>query len=240
MSTMKKNSEVVLNVKKLKKLNEAIAVPEGESQPEVLIKNVLPGQTVKAKVTKKRGQRIWAKKLETLKPAEKEVTAVCKNFGRCGGCLFLNLNYEDELALKENYLRELFKDYNFLGLTSSPVPAHYRNKMEYSFGDEQKDGEMRLGLHERERFYNVLDTDNCLLTDVDFDRIRKAVLGHVKDRYGLYKKTSREGFLRHLIVRKTSIGEILVNLVTASSDVLDAAAFVKALLEEESSVSYTP
>lgn len=195
----------------------------------VLVKNVLPGQKVEIMITKTRNSRYEGRLLDVLKDSPLEDReADCPVFGLCGGCSYLRLSYGAQLSIKEKQVRELIgkvyedEDKYYEGIVGSPVEWNYRNKMEYSFGDEYKDGPLSLGMHKRGSFYDVLTVDSCKLVHSDYNRILKYTLGFFKDRgIDFYHKMGRRGFLRHLLVRRVlgrNVGGpgILVALITFS------------------------
>jgi 23S rRNA (uracil-5-)-methyltransferase RumA len=104
--------------------------------------------------------------------------------------------------------------------------------MEYSFGDNEKDGPLMLGLHEQGSFYNIVKTDGCQINDADFNTIQKAVLAFfTKTGETYFHKRSHEGFLRHLVIRKgRHTGEILINLATTTQGELNEMVFVEMLM----------
>ncbi len=106
----------------------------------------------------------------------------------------------------------------FEGIQPSPKQFEYRNKMEYSFGDEYKDGPLTLGMHKRDSFYDLVTVEKCRIVDLDFNCILKAVLSYFTQKeISYFKKNSHEGYLRHLLVRKAEkTGEILIDLVTTT------------------------
>ena len=121
---------------------------------------------------------------------------------------------------------------NYLGIVPSPRQFGYRNKMEYTFGDEVKDGEMTLGLHKRGRFMSVFTTDGCQLVDPDFNLIQRMTLDFCTERsYAFYHPKTHLGFVRNLILRKGEhTGELLINIVTSTERKFEADAYVSALL----------
>lgn len=205
-------------------------IPEGEenaadAEIRVTIKGVIEGQKVKFRLTKlhvssKKGE---GRLLEVVTPALQETEAPCGLFGTCGGCAYQSLPYEAQLALKEEQIRRLMdavitEPYEFLPIRRSPQPLHYRNKMEFSFGNEYKDGPLSLGLHKKGSFYDVLTTDACQIVHPDYNLILREVLACAKET-GLahFHKITHKGYFRHLVVRRgLKTGEILVNLVTSS------------------------
>ena len=191
---------------------------------EVVVKNSLPGQKIRARITKKRNGRAEGTLLEVLAPSKEEITAPCPQFGTCGGCLFLNLPEEKELELKEKQLRTLLRaadpeaDSWFEGILESPVTEGYRNKMELTFGDLEKDGPLTLGMHKRGSFYDVTNADECRIVDGDFRKIiRKTREYWAETGVPFYHRMRQQGYLRHLLIRKgMKTGELLIDLVTTT------------------------
>ncbi len=156
---------------------------------------------------------------------DNDFTDKCVHDDFCGGCVYQGIDYDEQLAEKENEVRELFfrenlKPKRFESIEGCPEPfrLRYRNKMEYTFGDMEKDGPLCLGMHQRGRFMSVVTVDECRLVDEDFNKILSYTLEFCKMRgYQKYHKKSHKGLLRNLIIRKGErTGEILVNIVTSS------------------------
>lgn len=234
---MKKGEEVLLKFTELSKLNTAMGVPvetNGDQNTEdikVKVKNGVPGETGLVKITKKRKNKYEGRLLRIIPEEARNDLPVCFDEQKCGGCSFLAVAGEKELKIKENYLKGLFEGYPLEEVIDSPLPTEYRNKMEYSFGDDVKDGPLTLGLHQRGSFYNVINTPGCILASKDFDKIREAILEYFQKKgTDYYHKNTHEGFLRHLVLRKGyKSGEILVNLVTSSQGELDKEEFAEML-----------
>ncbi|MDD6212578.1 MAG: 23S rRNA (uracil(1939)-C(5))-methyltransferase RlmD, partial [Clostridiales bacterium] len=232
---MKKGSICEGKIEKVQFPNKGILQVE---ETRLTVKNALPGQTVRAAVTKCRGGRGEARLLEVLEPSEWETEEnPCPHYGICGGCLYQTIPYEEQLVIKEQQVRDLLKpvlgeEIPMSPILASPRPKAYRNKMEFSFGDAYKDGPMTLGMHRRGSFYDVVSVDGCQIVDEDFDRIRRYVLDYMQERkIPYYHKMSRTGILRHLLVRKAAkTEEILVDLVTVSG-YKPEEDFVKGMLE---------
>ena len=151
----------------------------------------------------------------------------CPLFGRCGGCRYGGADYSDELHTKEEQLKKLFlpvlgADFfassSYEGMLGSPVSAGYRNKMEFSFGNAEKDGPLTLGLHQKKSFFNILPVEACELIHPDLNAVTRAVQAFFRERgTSFHHKKSHQGLLRHLILRRSwTTGDVLVNLVTAS------------------------
>ena len=192
-----------------------------EGEP-VFVKNVLPGQTIRFRIKKASAGKCEGTLLEVLEPSPEETLPDCPHFGACGGCSLRTLPYEGQLALKRaqvcQILNEACEDPHFEGVVPGPVVEGYRNKMEFSFGDERKDGPMTLGLHRRGSYYDILTVDQCRIVDEDFRRILQLTLQMAAESGMPYYQINRHtGYFRHLVVRKAyHTGEILVNLVTSS------------------------
>lgn len=221
---------------------KGIVTVEGEENKAV-VKNVLPGQKIQFRVTKKRKGKAEGM-LETVleKPAD-EVEARCPHFGTCGGCNYQNLPYDKQLDLKAGQVRSLLDavyinrneeiGYTFEGIKESPRQYGYRNKMEFSFGDEYKEGPLSLGLHKRGSFYDIVPVTGCMIVDDDYRLILQTVLNFFGSRnVSYFHRVRQNGYLRHLLVRKAvKTGQILLALVT-SSDVANLPCEEKALLAD--------
>ena len=191
----------------------------------VVVKNGVPGQKVRFSVNKVRSGKAEGRILEVLEKSSLECEPVCPHFADCGGCTYQNLPYEAQLDLKKNQVKELLDqavapfgyEYEFEGIKESPSHYDYRNKMEFSFGDEVKDGPLALGMHKRGSFYDIVNTPQCHIVHEDFRKILTATLEYFTEKgMGYYRKLQHEGYLRHLLVRRAvKTGEILVALVTS-------------------------
>lgn len=201
-----------------------IKVEEGK---QVIVKNVLPGQEISFSVNKVRKGKGEGRLLEVLKKAPNELPeAPCLHFGICGGCTYQNLSYEDQLALKGQQVKKLMdavvapETYSFEGVKASPNEFGFRNKMEFTFGDEYKDGPLALGMHKRGSFYDIVSVADCKIVDEDYRKILSCVQQYFAEKKTPYYHRMRHtGYLRHLLVRKAvKTGEILIDLVTAGAE----------------------
>ena len=204
----------------------------------VTVKNGIPGQKVRFMINKKRGGRVEGRLLEVLEKSELEKRdPLCSIFPSCGGCMYQTMLYEEQLKMKEEQIKKLFDDavdyeYTFEPIKGSPIEFAYRNKMEFSFGDEYKDGPLSLGLHKKGSTYDVLNAEDCKLVHEDMDKILSCVLHYFRERgVSYYHKMQHTGYLRHLLLRRGSrTSEILVNLVTTSQEEYDLDPLKEALL----------
>lgn len=229
--------------------NKGIVHCEGET---AVIKNTLPGQRISFMVNKKRKGKVEGRLLEVLEQSEDEKESTCPHFGACGGCNYQNISYEKQLEIKENQVRKLLKpafekqmllykinfsieeyiDEIFEDIKPSPVQFSYRNKMEFSFGDEYKDGPLALGMHKRGSFYDIVSVRDCCIVDDDYKAVLSCVLDYFTEKNASYfHRIRHEGYLRHLLVRKAQkTGELLIALVTTTQETHDLEPLVMQLL----------
>ena len=217
---MKKGEIYEGTVERIEFPNKGVVVIDGE---KAIVKNALPGQKIRFRINKKRGGRCEGMLLEVVEHSKLETAEdICPHFGICGGCLYQPIPYEKQLAIKEKQVRSLLDavcpEYEFEGILGSPLVQGYRNKMEFSFGDEVKDGPMSLGMHKRGSFYDVVTTDECHIVHPDFCKILVCTKEYFEEKkVGFYKKMQHTGYLRHLLVRRAiKTGEILVDLITTT------------------------
>lgn len=199
-----------------------------------VVKNALPGQKVTFSISKLRKGKAEGRLLQVTEQSPLECGSPCSHFGLCGGCTYLSFPYEEQLKIKEGQVKRLLDSvlldgqgaYHWEGIKASPAYFAYRNKMEFSFGDETKDGPLTLGMHKRGSFYDVLTVNDCRIVDEDYRKILTAVRDYFAERnVCFYHRLSHEGFLRHLLVRKAvKTGEILVALVTTTQSPWKAEA----------------
>ena len=238
--------------------------PEDNGQ-RVLIKNVIPGQKIEFRLKKQTAGNL----VNILEESEYETEKRCPVFGECGGCVYLSMDYEAQLEMKRKEIvrimgtaldgihngaymgegeapyvsddSEYYKvsDAIFDEIVPSPSVHEYRNKMEYSFGDEVKDGEIVIGMHRRNSKYAISPADDCLIVHEDFNKIVRKTRQMVNESgLDFYHNMAREGVLRHLLLRRSAFnGEIMIVIVTTTQDMERTAEFTNkykdALLELE-------
>lgn len=161
----------------------------------------------------------------------------CRLSGQCGGCLYQGIDYEEQVLLKADTVRRYIaekkmKTGRFVGIEGSPVIYCYRNKMEYTFGNLEKDGEMTLGLHKRGQYMSILNVDECQLVHSDFNIIVQAILEFCrKNGYQHYHKKKHNGLMRNLVIRRSErYSELLINVVTTSAASFDEQGFLDMVL----------
>lgn len=220
---MKKGQILEGIIKEVQFPNKGIVQVEHEEKT-VVVKNGLQGQKVQFSINKIRKGKCEGRLLEVLEKSPIEIESQCTHFGICGGCTYQNLSYESQLEMKsaqvKKILDEVCSSYEYEGILGSPEQFEYRNKMEFSFGDEVKDGPLALGMHKRGSFYDIVTVNQCRIVDEDYRKILECVVDYFKEAgAGFYHKMSHKGYLRHLLVRKgIKTGEILIDLITSTQE----------------------
>lgn len=214
------------------------------AEGKVIVKGVLPDQKVSVQIQKVRKDRAEGRLVEVLEEAKDAIDCPCIHFGKCGGCSYLTMPYVKELGLKEQQVRHLLKPalnrqtekFTWEGIKTSPVKFAYRNKMEFSFGDEVMGGPLSLGMHKKGSIYDVVTVSGCRIVDDDYRSILSATLDYFSPMYerneiSFYHRMKQTGYLRHLLVRKAvRTGDILVDLVTTTQEEHDLEPYKEALL----------
>ena len=230
---MHRGEEIVLQIEDVAYGGLGVARVDGVV---VFVENGLPGQTVRARILKKKSDYLTARVLDVLKSADYEIPTKCSHFGVCGGCKWQNVAYEKQLAFKQKIVQDSlqriggFYDISVQPTLPSPDVFFYRNKMEFSFSDrrwllanqeqEEKPKDFALGLHVPRRYDKIVDIDACYLQSEESN----ALLNLVKEfalKSGLspWSTASHTGFWRHLVIREGKhTGQRMVNVVTSEKD----------------------
>ncbi|MEG2232333.1 MAG: 23S rRNA (uracil(1939)-C(5))-methyltransferase RlmD [Lachnospiraceae bacterium] len=216
-----------------------VTVITEEGSKSVVVKNCFTGQKISLMIHKIKRGSAEGRLLQVLEKSPIEIDSPCPHFGECGGCTYQNLPYEEQLHLKQLQVRTLLEpiiqgrwDTVYEGIKGSPQQFGYRNKMEFSFGDEYKDGPLSLGMHKRGSFYDVVNVSQCQIVDADYRAILAEVLTYCKEQNAnFYHRIHHNGYLRHLLVRKAQrTGEILIALVTSTQDEIELTTLADRLL----------
>jgi 23S rRNA (uracil1939-C5)-methyltransferase len=201
----------------------------------VFVRRGLPGDTVRARVTKVKRSHAEALAVDVLERGARRVEAPCAHYPACGGCRFQDLAYDAQLEAKQEQVRDALRRIG--GIAEPPfepiVPAEseffYRNKLEYSF--TQAPAGPTLGFHKAGRWDEVLEVEKCWLTTELGNAIRNSVREWAREeRLEAYDQAEQTGYLRHLVVREgRNTGQALVQLVTAAGERFDRDQFVETL-----------
>ncbi|HEY2936627.1 MAG TPA: 23S rRNA (uracil(1939)-C(5))-methyltransferase RlmD [Gaiellaceae bacterium] len=229
---VQKDQELDLEVESLAYGGNGVARLDGFV---VFVRRGLPGDTVRARVTKVKRNHAEALALEVLEPGPQRVEAPCAHYPACGGCRFQDLAYSAQLAQKQSQVREALVRLG--GIAEPPLedilPAveqfGYRNKLEYSFAATPSGP--ALGFHKAGRWDELVEVDRCWLTTELGNAIRDAVRDWAREE-GLeaYDQADGTGYLRHLVVREgRNTAQVLVQLVTAEGEKFDRDYFIETL-----------
>jgi 23S rRNA (uracil1939-C5)-methyltransferase len=229
---VQKDQEVELRIESLAYGGNGVARLNGFV---VFVRRGLPGDLVRARVTKVKRNHAEALTTEVLAPGPNRVDAPCAHYPACGGCRFQDLAYEAQIAGKHDQVRDALQRIG--GLAEPPlepiVPAeeifHYRNKLEYSF--TQTPSGPALGFHKAGRWDEVLEIEKCWLTTDLGNAIRNAVRDWARaEHLQAYDQEHQTGYLRHLVVREArNTGQVLVMLVTARGERFEREELVDTL-----------
>src|SRR5438094_5660191 len=228
-----KGEELELDVESLAYGGNGVARLDGFV---VFVRRGLPGDRVRARVTKVKRSHAEALATEVLRPGPQRVEAPCAHFPDCGGCRFQDLAYEAQLAQKQAQVRDALQRLARIAepplegiLPCEPEIFHYRNKLEYSFTSTPEGP--ALGFHRAGRWDEVLEIERCWLTDDLGNGIRDAVRDWAREE-GLeaYSQADGSGYLRHLVVRQgRNTSQALVQLVTAPGERFETGYLVDVL-----------
>lgn len=231
----------------------------------VFVEDALPGQRIRASVTRIRKRYVEARLHEVVEESPHAVKPRCTHFGPCGGCRLQHLDYKAQLEEKEQQVREAL--IRIGGFTSPPVEQiipspriyGYRNKMEYSFGntrwltpeemDNKKsvsDRDFALGLHPRGRWYRTIHLDECHLpSNLSVEILKVVQKSAVAGTYKPFSTGDQSGYWRFLVVREgVRTGQWLVDIITsddssAQGEVEALARHLKATFPQLTSVIHT-
>jgi 23S rRNA (uracil1939-C5)-methyltransferase len=200
----------------------------------VFVRRGLPGDRVRARVTRVKRNHAEALALEVLEAGAPRVDAPCEHYPECGGCRFQDLAYEAQTEWKERQVAEALRRIGGQEVPLEPIlPAveqfHYRNKLEYSFTSTPEGP--ALGFHRAGRWDEVLEIERCWLTTDLGNVIRDTVRDWAREeRLEPYDQEAQTGYLRHLVVREgRNTGQALVQLVTAPGERFERERLVEVL-----------
>ena len=212
-------------------LGKVIAKPEGKV---LFAEGAVPGDVADVLLTKSKKDWAEGRILKIKKFSEQRVEPFCEHFGVCGGCKWQMLPYEQQLQYKEQETKDTFRKAGIhttvMPIVGSDSDRAYRNKLEFSFSNKEfipsgqfvkgaSDKGNALGYHVPRLFDKVIDIHHCYLMDSINNEIRNSLRDFALEKnYAFYDLKNHEGWLRNLIIRYTTLGECLVNIIVASED----------------------
>ena len=205
-------------------------IPMAEKQFVVFVPDTIPGDEVSARYIKIKKSYAVATLQKIIKPSPLRTKPRCKHFDVCGGCTFQYLNYENQLHIKEQQVRDCIEriggvtECEILPIIGCADPWFYRNKMEYSFGmvvaADTSAGQLSLGLHIRGRFADIFDLQECFLQSPMSVEILSAVRNWAREKkLTPYDTFTKRGLLRSLTIREgKNTSDVMVNLIVNADE----------------------
>jgi len=228
MADIKKNTIFTVTIEGYTHEGDGVAHIEGRV---VFVKGALKGEQCEIKVLKDSKNIIYARMEKLLAPSPSRIAPLCPNFGKCGGCDLLHMDYAEELRLKlrrvEDALRRIGGlDVKVTGITGADSIENYRNKAIYAVG--KREGRTVTGFF-RERSHDIVPTEKCLIQADVSDRASAAVRRWM-DRYYIpaYNEELRSGVVRHVFCRYAyATKKALVTLVSNEKNLTHPEALIE-------------
>ncbi|MEC7829387.1 MAG: 23S rRNA (uracil(1939)-C(5))-methyltransferase RlmD [Bacteroidota bacterium] len=195
----------------------------------VFIKNCIPGDIVDLEVFKKKKNKLHGKILKFKFLSKDRVTPKCEHFGICGGCKWQNMNYNAQLHHKDIEIKQIFKKIGnvqikkYLPIVECKEHYGFRNKMEFSFSSTKWLTEKEIsskkkiknrdaiGFHISGMWDKVVDIKYCHLQKDVSNEIRNEIKKYcIDNNYVFFNHRKKEGFLRTLTFRTSSLGEMML------------------------------
>ncbi|MBA2610617.1 MAG: 23S rRNA (uracil(1939)-C(5))-methyltransferase RlmD [Bacteroidetes bacterium] len=259
MSKIKKNFILEnLEVIDISTEGKAIAKQDGLV---VFIEGAVPGDVVDVMVHRKKNNLAEGKVDKIIKLSELRVDPKCEHFGTCGGCKWQNLSYKSQLEFKQKYVYDAFTRIGkltfpeIMPILGNANEYYYRNKLEFGFSNkkwltneqiaskEEVENKNGLGYHIAGLFDKILDINNCYLQAEPSNSIRNAVREYaLKNDLSFFGIRDKIGLLRTLLIRTTSIGEIMVVVSVfewQEKEVFGLLDFLKEKFPQITSLQYT-
>jgi 23S rRNA (uracil1939-C5)-methyltransferase len=258
MQKIKKNL-VLENLEVVDISTEGKAIAKNEGMV-VFVDGAVPGDVIDVEITKNKKSYAEGKLVKLRESSPHRVNPVCEHFGTCGGCKWQHLAYDKQLHFKQKYVWDAFTRLGHLDFPEiTPILGnnetyYYRNKLEYSFSNkrwltplEMQGGEIEqrngLGYHISGMFDKVLDIRNCYLQAEPSNSIRNAVREYaLKNKLTFFDIRNKGGFLRTLMIRSTSTGELMVVLAVyewLEQELFALLDFIASSFPQITSLQYT-
>lgn len=225
----RKNKQILENVEVLITAAKGKALAKSTEGLVIFMDNAVPGDVVDVEIFKKRKAYLEGRVINFKSFSKKRIDPVCEHFGVCGGCKWQNMKYEEQLAFKHQEVLDHLKRIGHVKIGETlPIKGceeiyFYRNKMEFSFSDsrwltkeEISSGknfvnQPACGFHIPKMWDKILDIKKCHLQADPSNEIRNSIKEFaIQNELSFFNPKKQEGFLRTLMIRTSSNGEIMV------------------------------
>lgn len=223
----------------------------------IFVEGAVPGDIADVLITKNKKDWAEGKAIHIKEFSKERVTPFCIHFGMCGGCKWQMLPYEKQLQYKQQEALDAFKrigklsDINMLPIIGSDDTIHYRNKLEFTFSNKKFLTPLQLedlgnnvwpggalGYHVPSLYDKIIDIYECWLMDDVNNLIRNSLRSFsLEKKYSYYDIKDHKGWLRNIIIRNTTLGELMVNIVFAHDDKEEREKICNFLLEKVPSIT---
>jgi 23S rRNA (uracil1939-C5)-methyltransferase len=262
LSKRRKRSEPLRNITVTAYAAEGKSIAHLEDGKVVFIENAIPGDVVDVAITKDKKNWAEGRVLQLITPSEKRVAPFCKHFGVCGGCKWQMLPYAQQLAYKQQQVIDQLQRIGQIALPEvlpilgSPREQYYRNKLEFTFSNQRYRSfaeiedrtekflpEPALGFHAPGLFDKVVAIENCYLQEEPTNKLLSVLRTYTEaNNLTYYNFKAHEGWLRNVIIRVATTGQILINLVVSTADMevlIPIMETMKKEIPEVTSLNYT-
>jgi len=232
MDTLLKNSYHTVRIEGYSSDGSGVARIGGQV---VFVKGAISGELCEIKILKVLKNLAYAKVERIIESSENRTAPLCPNFGKCGGCDFLHMSYEEELSFKKKRVEDALTRIGGLDLPVSAIHGAerteaYRNKVIYAVG--MKDGRAVAGFY-RERSHDIVPVTRCLIQPPESDRAAAAVCRWIDENgISVYDERTGAGDIRHVFVRKAfGTGQMAVCIIAAADRLRATGTLIEAIRE---------
>ncbi len=212
-------------------------VGKNEAGDIVFMEGVAPGDVVDVLVLRKRKGVMEGIVQEIKSFSEDRVEPICHHFGTCGGCKWQHISYQAQLQHKTSIVENAMKRIGkvgikeFLPIVGADKTDYYRNKLEFSFSNKRwleadeintdvSNEKDVLGFHKPRTFDKIIDINHCHLQPDPSNGIRDFLRDKSKEmKLEFFDIKGNKGFLRNVIIRTTTLGEVMVVLSIFRNDI---------------------
>jgi len=258
---MGRKKRIVENLNVVGIADKGMAVARDNEGMVYFVKDSVPGDVIDLLVLRKKKGFKTGIVHRLIKPSPKRTEPFCSHFELCGGCKWQNLSYLDQLAFKEDNVKAAIQriakstETEILPILGATPITHYRNKLEYSFSTKRwlTDAEIKskevglqkpaLGFHAPGTYDKVIDVTKCYLQEELSNEIRNWIREYaIKEELSYFDIQAKTGFFRNLIIRNSTLGDWMVNVIVGENEKEKIEACCNALeakFPQVSSLFYT-